>query len=120
VLAGRGRLRVERVGEIVKTLEVRLDGKQAALPKEAASSVKLPRNHLYRTLPAWVGPTDRPTNSKRVHSAESQCHQQRLKISPNPSSLHPWSYLRRQAGIFSRKCISPLGAGYRAISSGSS
>jgi len=46
-------LQVEIVGEIVKMVELGLNAKQAALPKEAACSVKVvagARNHLYRTV----------------------------------------------------------------------
>jgi hypothetical protein len=46
-------LEIELVGEIVRMVELGLDGKQAALPKEAASSVKVvagARNTRYLLL----------------------------------------------------------------------
>ena len=50
-------LQVEIVGEIVRMVELGLDAKQAALPKEAACSVKVvagARNHREYRLPPVV------------------------------------------------------------------
>jgi hypothetical protein len=54
---GEDGLQIELVGDIVRMVELGRDGKQAALPEEAASSVKVvagDRNHLYRTSLGWA------------------------------------------------------------------
>ena len=59
---GEDGLQVEIVGAIVTMVELGLDAKQAALPAEAACSVKVvagAHNHLCRTVMAWARPSRR-------------------------------------------------------------
>ena len=52
-------LQIELVGEIVRLIELGLDGKRAALSAEEVCSVKVvagARTHLCRTFLAWARP----------------------------------------------------------------